>query len=334
MKPFLFVLVSLSLRRTMALNAECLPMESKKLFVPPLPELAKVIQKTLLTNFAEVCVEVVDCPDLTKEPFTLAASGLSGSQKLVEIGGNPYLLPCVQREKIYELKDIVKLVKSDPAFIIGPGAGPNPYIGANCEGIYNLLIESGSVTKQLTRISKVDENDDKSVQILLPDNETRLALLGNLYFSEGKPGKVIKVHAKKRIGEHNLITAIRTAVENEYKDKLVGIGGVFLLKEGKAKQHVMRDFSKTPIKNEEMLNKWLKFYNMSAPLIAVGTLVNGDGGLDLRVQHFHSFSHHGEAGHYHYDTTPETVEYLGYFNVGEEIYRIDRPINTHTWGRD
>lgn len=318
----------------MALNAECLPMESKKLFVPPLTELAEVIKKTLKTNFAEVCVEVVDCPDLTQEPFTLAASGLSGSQKLVEIGGNPYLVPTVKREKIYELKDIVKLVKSDPAFIIGPGAGPNPFIGVNCEGIYNLLIENGTVAKQLTRISKVDENDDKSVQVLLPDTETRLALLGNLYFSEGKPGKVIKVHVKKRTGEHNLITTIRMAVEQEYKDKLLGIGGVFLLKEGKAKQHVMRDFSKTPILNEEMVNKWLKFYNMSAPLIAVGTLVNGDGGLDLRVQHFHSFSHHGEAGHYHYDTTPENVEYLGYFNVGEEIYRIDRPVDTHTWGRD
>lgn len=57
-------------------------------------------------------------------------------------------------------------------------------------------------------------------------------------------------------------------------------------------------------------------------------------GLDLRVQHFHSFSLHGEAGHYHYDTTPDIAEYLGYFNFGEEIYRIDRPTDTHTWGRD
>lgn len=39
----------------------------------------------------------------------------------------------------------------------------------------------------------------------------------------------------------------------------------------------MRDFSKTPLENEEALNNWLKFYNMSAPLVALGTLVNGDG---------------------------------------------------------
>lgn len=49
------------------------------------------------------------------------------------MGGNPYLLPVVHRDKIYDLKNIVQLVKSDPAFVIGPGAGPHPHIGRNCE---------------------------------------------------------------------------------------------------------------------------------------------------------------------------------------------------------
>ncbi|XP_072386779.1 ester hydrolase C11orf54 homolog isoform X1 [Diabrotica undecimpunctata] len=335
MRSVLLILCYLTIKRTMALSAQALPVESKQLFVPPLPELAEVVKKTLQTNFAEVTVEVVDCPDLTKEPFTLADSGLGGNPKLIEVGGNPYLLPSVKRDKVYDVKDIVKLAKADPAFLIGPGAGPHPYIGGNCEGIYDILIKNGTVVRQETKISKVDANDDKSEQKSIPKEETRVALLGNFFVSEGKPGKVLKVHVKKRTGEDNFITSIRKAIVDEYKDKLVGLGGVFLLKEGKAKQHVMRDFSKTPIENEEMLNQWLKFYNMSAPLIAVGTLVNGDGGgLDLRVQHFHSFSHHNEAGHYHYDTTPDTVEYLGYFNVGEEIYRVDKPVDTHYWGRD
>ena len=47
--------------------------------------------------------------------------------------------------------------------------------------------------------------------------------------------------------------------------------------------------------------------------------------LDLRVQHFHSFSHHGEGGHYHIDTTPDIVEYLGYFTPGEILFRVDQP---------
>jgi len=276
----------------------------------------------------------VTCPDLTQEPFTLARKGLDGRPKLVEVGGVPYLLPTVDRSRVYDLKHIANLVNSDPAFIIGAGAGPFPYSGRNVEGIYNLDIDNGKVD-QHTRVVKVNpENEFESIQDILPNSETRLALLGNLFFSEGKTGKVLKVHTKKRIGEEDFIASIRNVLANHYKTQFIGLGGVFLLKEGKAKQHVMRDFSKTPINSDEQLNQWLKFYEMSAPLIAVGTLVNRDNDLDLRLQHFHSFSHHDEGGHYHIDTTPDTVEYLGYFNLGAEIYRVDRPVNTHSFGRD
>lgn len=54
------------------------------------------------------------------------------------------------------------------------------------------------------------------------------------------------------------------------------MGGTFLLKEGKAKQHVMPDFSKTPLNTPADLDDWLKFYDMSAPLIAVGTFVSAE----------------------------------------------------------
>ncbi|KAI4461183.1 hypothetical protein MML48_5g00014484 [Holotrichia oblita] len=264
--------------------------------------------------------------------LTEVAEGLGGKPALVEIGGPPYLLPLVQRSKLYNMQDIAKLINMDPAFIVGAGAGPFPFAGVNCEGILNLEIANGTVNQQ-TRISKVT-GDGLAEQIKLPNSETRCALLANLLFSEGKTGKVIRVHAKKRIGNDDFIASIRKTLAEHYKDKIVGLGGTFLLKEGKAKQHVMPDFSVTPLNSDEDLNKWLHFYNMSAPLIAVGTLVTGEYDLDLRVQHFHSFSHHNEAGHYHIDTTPDTVEYLGYFTVAEAIHRIDRPISTHQFGRD
>jgi len=54
------------------------------------------------------------------------------------------------------------------------------------------------------------------------------------------------------------------------------MGGVFVICQGKVKQHVMPDFSKTPIATDEKLNQWLRFYNMSAPLTAVGTFVSKD----------------------------------------------------------
>lgn len=57
---------------------------------------------------------------------------------------------------------------------------------------------------------------------------------------------------------------------------ILGMGGVFVILQGKAKQHVMRDFSKTPIDTDEKLENWLKYYNMTAPLSTVGTFVSKD----------------------------------------------------------
>lgn len=42
--------------------------------VNPFPFLS-VLQKGLKDNFADVQVSVVDCPDLTKEPFTFPVKG-------------------------------------------------------------------------------------------------------------------------------------------------------------------------------------------------------------------------------------------------------------------
>ncbi|KAL1494731.1 hypothetical protein ABEB36_010279 [Hypothenemus hampei] len=321
--------------RIMTLNLNTVSIEKQALYKPPLEEVAQVFRSYLPTNFAEVNVQVMDAPNLTQTPFHLAAPGLGGKPKLLEIGGTQYLLPLVSKEKVYDLKDIANISNIDPIFLIGAGAGPFPYIGVNCEGVINLKIEDGKVDQQ-TRTSKVDGPEEEMVVQLLPNNETRIALLGNLFASEGKTGKVIKVHVRKRIGQKDFITTLRNAIEEKYgKEHLVGIGGTFLIGEGKAKQHVMRDFSKTPLLNNDAVNEWLKFYEMSAPLVALGTFTSNDGGdLDLRVQHFHSFSTLGEAGHYHYDTTPDTVQYLGYFNVAEEIIRVDKPLATHKYGRD
>lgn len=144
------------------------------------------------------------------------------------------------------------------------------------------------------------------------------------------------MHCKKRTGKENFISSIRIALDKRFKNKTVGLGGVFILKAGTVKQHVMRDFSQTAIHTDDELNRWLKFFEMSGQLINLGTLVsNDDLDLDLRVQHFHNFSAScNQGGHYHYDVTPEVVEYEGYFNVGQRLIRIDKPVNSHQVGRD
>ena len=64
-------------------------------------------------------------------------TGLGGSPQVVEIGGAPFLLPLVQRDKVYDLGSLPEVVGYDPAFVVGAGAGPWPYIGVNCEVCMN-----------------------------------------------------------------------------------------------------------------------------------------------------------------------------------------------------
>jgi len=87
----------------------------------------------------------------------------------------------------------------------------------------------------------------------------------------------------------------------------------------------MPDFSKEPLKSRAEVGKWLKYFDMAAPLVCLSVFHSHDPGLDLRIEHTHCFSDHGEGGHYHDDVTPESVEYEAYFNLASTLYRIDRP---------
>ena len=53
------------------------------------------------------------------------------------------------------------------------------------------------------------------------------------------------------------------------------------------------------------------------------------GALHLRptFEHTHFFSTAGraEAGHYHYDVTPETIHYRGCFQLARRIVRVNDP---------
>lgn len=98
--------------------------------------LVLVLQNGLKSNFKEVKVEVVDCPDLTQAPFHLASPGLSGDGALIEYGGVPYLLPLVDKSKLYDLKELIRNVsgyEEKEFYTCGAGAGPFPLFDQNCE---------------------------------------------------------------------------------------------------------------------------------------------------------------------------------------------------------
>lgn len=84
-----------------------------------------------------------------------------------------------------------------------------------------MEVKNGKLKNQ-SRISRVDPKTQKYIQEVLPECEHRSALLLNLYCSEGKPGKVLKIHCKKRIGEDDFVTTIRKILKSQYNGKSVG----------------------------------------------------------------------------------------------------------------
>ncbi|XP_033748013.1 ester hydrolase C11orf54 homolog [Pecten maximus] len=300
------------------------PVQKAQTHLPPLDEVAKALSDGLSKNFADVSACVVDCPDLTKKPFSLVSEGLGGNPRLADVGGPGFLIPTPQKDKKFTFAQIAKLVDLPGAFMIGAGAGPWEHVGCNSELMNNVMIDSnGGIVRNNAHIAKVNREDNSCIleKLTCP----QFNLMGNFLVSEGKCCKVLEVKAGKRTGEENFVSCMRKTLKSYYDDKIVALGGVFLIEKGKANLHIMPDFSKEPLKTPEQVNKWLNFYDMSAPLVCVGELVSHDPGMDLRVDHFHCFSDHGEGGHYHWDTTPDDVQYRGYFVLAEYIYRVDQP---------
>ena len=208
-------------------------------------------------------------------------------------------------------------------------------LGVNMEMTANLKTsKTGNKAEVIngTRLTRVNTNDGSYT--LKMATSTDFCILGNFYISKGQKGQVLEVKASKRTGPQNYPQCIREALAKHYGNKPVGLGGAFLVEQGKVRTHVMSNFSQTPLTTDEEVNEWLCFYEMSGPLVCLGYLVSHDPGLDLRMSHFHCYSEHGDGGHYHNDTTADEVVYKGYFYGAEYLYRLDQPSTYGAIGRD
>jgi hypothetical protein len=309
---------------------------------PPLEELADVIQRSLGANFADATVSVVQCPDLSQPPFSLAAPGLSGDSCIADIGGQSNLFPTPNFDAKYSLLSLAKDMEMSPAegFLLGAGAAPFQDIGHNAELAPNISwksetemldfndLTSASISNQ-TRVIEVNQDGSSSCGKL---SSTNCALMMNLYGSNGHIGPVLKVTARTRTAELNFTNCIRLGLRDVYGDsRPISLGGVFLLKAGKAKFHVMPDFPGSPFRDRNQLEKeWLTYHIFDAPVVCLTVMHSADPeGLGLRMEHTHCFDSDGnrKGGHYHYDVkNGDDVEYEAYLHPASILYRIDQPM--------
>lgn len=243
--------------------------------------------------------------------YFFSLPGLSGDPSLVDLGGVPYLIPSVRRDKIYDLAEIPSLIdfrknESDSVMMIGAGAGPWFHVGTNCELMLNLSIsgrggpaQDETGVRNFSRLATVHQKEHRQQQ--LPADQTKCALLVNFLVSKGEMSKVLRVECSKRTGSENFITCIRQTLNQHYPDKAIGtfernpsvdlplrwmwqnyhlkttgLGGTFIIDNGKAKLHIMPDFSSCPLETNEQMDNWLHFYEATGPLVALSTLVSRD----------------------------------------------------------
>lgn len=307
------------------------PVRRVLLHPPPLDEVAAAVRDGLQTNFSTASASISIPPDLRQPPFHLAGPGLSGNPRVADIGGQRNLFPEFNLEKRYDLLRISEQMDMKSGVLIGAGAGPFYDLGRNIELMPNIAFgsASGGELKNCTRYAKVQ--DDGSALCEEIGTSTGCALMCNLFGSDGEMGPLLHIKARGRTGKLNFTQAIQKGLSDVYGDRLVSLGGVFVVRSGKLKMHVMPDFPDKPFTRREDVDEWLHFFDMDTPMVCLSVLHSGDDkDLGLRKEHTHCFGADGaedtrRGGHYHFDLdeTMDSVEYVGWFNVAENLYKID-----------
>ncbi|KAK4502943.1 hypothetical protein PRZ48_006370 [Zasmidium cellare] len=315
-----------------------MPTQQYPLSPPSLDELAQVLKPALESNYKDSSISVSQCPDLRQSPYHLATSGLTGNESIADIGGQPNLFPTPRLDCKWSLLNLAREMQMSPSggHLLGAGAGPFHVIGMNSELAPNLSWkDSFDNLENKTYYTKFEDPPGKAS--CEPSPTPDCALMINLYGSSGLPGPVLKITAKGRRGnEKSFAELLRHTLHAHYGDaRPISLGGVFLLKAGKAKFHVMPDFppsSQLPFKDPKQLNDWLTYHDFAGPMVCLTVFHSADPDkrMGLRMEHTHCFEAGGggRGGHYHYDLDEgdgEEVVYEAYLNAAKVIYRIDRP---------
>ena len=310
-----------------------LKFESAKFNTPSLFDIIKALEKGLKENYQKVQVDVVDCPNLKQ--WGCPAEGISGNEKIIDVGGEPYMHDPKFIGAEFDYEEISKKIGSEKSYALGAGSGAMSCLNGHCG---ELIVNENLITSESKSVvARVGKNKECIVEKYTGRKHGGLS---NIYYSSGEKGKVIKLNIKGRNGKQGSLPQSMRSALNKYiptqDNKHVALAGVFRVLKGKIKSHVQPDYDDIKIqyydpKLMKCVKDFLQFYQPVGPeLQCYSVLWTGDptgGNLNLRESgehtHFHSYKHNKDAGHYHFDVTPNEIEYEGYFNISKEVHRVN-----------
>ena len=298
-----------------------------------LDKISEALQKGLLKNYNEVNVLVTDCPNLRE--WGCPSEGISGNERIIDVGGEPYMHDKKYIGTEFDYEEISKKIGSEKSYALGAGSGAMTCTNGHCGEL--VINENLKTSESKSIIARVGKNKECIAEKY---TARKHGGLGNVYYTDGVKGKVIKIKIKGRFGDQgSLPQAIRKALSDNLSinnNDHLALAGVFRILKGQIKSHVQPDYA--DIKHEyydpkqmKCVKDFLEFYEPVGPeLQGYSVLWTGDptgGNLNLRESgehtHFHSYTKNNIAGHYHFDVTPNDIEYECYFNIAKEVYRVN-----------
>ena len=310
-----------------------LKIEKSKFKEYSLDKISEALQSGLSNNYKEVEVSIFDCPNL--RDWGCPSEGISGNQKIIDVGGEPYMHDPNLIGAEFDYEEISKMIGSEKSYALGAGSGAMSCLDGHCG---ELVINENLITDESKSIiARVGKNKECIAEKY---TARKHGGLGNVFYTDGVKGKVIKIKIKGRSGEQGSLTqTMRKSLSDNLQIKdneHIALAGVFRILNGKIRSHVQPDYK--DIKHEyydpkqmKCVKDFLQFYEPVGPeLQGYCVLWTGDptgGNLNLRESgehtHFHSYTKENVAGHYHFDVTPEEIEYEGYFNTAVEVHRVN-----------
>lgn len=304
------------------------------LYAPPLGTFRDMLVSALEPHYASVQADVVESPDFTSADWGLAAPGISGNNRIVDVGGGHHQLTPRAESLQWDLSTVATLAELGGASFIGAAGISRTLVGCNGE----MMPAEHLATRARASKWAVAEHWGSRGVTVRPYNSSVVGFLANLMASDGAPGQVVRVRVARRTdrAECGSFTDImrRGLAAQVAPSDVMGVGGVFRVVAGKVRAHVMRDTGGRHLRHQGEVLPYLPFFDMGPGLVAMTTFVTSDPTaargsalppLRLRLEHTHFFhpTDASQGGHYHGDITPDDVEYEAYLVPNGALYKID-----------
>lgn len=298
--------------------------------------LSRAIENGLKQVYKQVKVRLVptnevNSLDLSAQPWNLAASNLGTNGIFCQLGGAKYVEYKQGHSVRFDMSSVLDQlhIKNNETLVIGPGAGDLTHLSVNGELIFNMTFDQYNKVQVQRSYSSIVTDDNQAYQAEYQPKTCgpfQHVMISSV--DKTKSSILIEIDVQQRLSdeneeENNFVSVIRRSLK-QYSNEPMALGGVFRIEKGTVNAHVMPDFLDEDLTTKEQVENWLKFYEMHAPLTCTSVILTDDiNKSGFRLEHSHFFSDHDQAGHYHFDTTPQEVHYRGYYLVCNEAVIVD-----------